>query len=183
MRDTIIDYLNRVDRPGMNHLINHLDEIDFFTAPASSQYHLAKEGGLAEHSLNVFKLMRIIADHIEPELSWDSLIITGLLHDVGKAAFYNKPLYVPNLLKSGQPSPTKPYAHNKDRLINNHAVASLIIITRYIELTEEESFAILYHNGLYDGIGREINSKERPLQQLLHFADMWCSRFLEARED
>lgn len=182
IRDTIIDYLKRVDRQGIDELINHLDEINFFTAPASSRHHLCHEGGLAEHSLNVYQLMCRIAGNIPNDLSWESLIITGLLHDVGKANFYNKPLYVPNLLKNGQPSATKPYEHNKERLIQNHSVASVVIISQFIPLTEEEAFAIIYHNGMYDSLGREVSGKETQLQQLLHFADMWCSRFTEGSE-
>jgi 23S rRNA maturation-related 3'-5' exoribonuclease YhaM len=57
-----------------------------------------------------------------------------------------------------------------------------MIASKFIELTEEEEFAILYHNGMYVSSGRDIQGKERPLQQLLHFSDMWCSRFVEKGE-
>jgi hypothetical protein len=48
-------------------------------------------------------------------------------------------------------------------------------------LTEEEEFGILYHNGMYTALGRDISGKERPLQQVLHFSDMYCSRFVESK--
>jgi 23S rRNA maturation-related 3'-5' exoribonuclease YhaM len=112
----------------------------------------------------------------------NSIIIVSLLHDLGKASYRGKPNYVPNILKSGKLSETKPYETNKDLLIADHAYKSCMIASKFIELTEEEEFAILYHNGLYVPSGRDIQGKERPLQLLLHFSDMWCSRFIE-KED
>jgi 23S rRNA maturation-related 3'-5' exoribonuclease YhaM len=181
MQDKIIELLRLTGRPGIENLINYMmNESDFFTAPCSTQYHLCKEGGLAEHSLNVYmwameniSLTRTIGDN---HVSW---LIVSLLHDIGKANYRGKPNYIPNILKSGEISKSKPYETNPDRLYIPHEVVSLQIISKYIELTEEEEFAILYHNGMYVSSGRDINGKERPLQLLLHFADLWCSRFVE----
>jgi 23S rRNA maturation-related 3'-5' exoribonuclease YhaM len=112
-----------------------------------------------------------------------SVILASLLHDLGKAGYRGKPNYVPNILKSGKLSETKPYETNKDRLYISHEIVSLVVAAQYIELTDEEEFAIMYHNGLYVASGRDIQGKERPLQQLLHFCDMWCSRFVETEKE
>ena len=48
-----------------------------------------------------------------------------------------------------------------------------------IELTEEEEFAILYHNGLYSELKYSYSGKETPLSMVLHFADLWASRVTE----
>lgn len=185
VKERIIELLKATDRKGIDDLINHMEEIGFFTAPSSSQHHLAKEGGLAEHSLNVCEfMMGIMVNHQEgcgdfKDIKFPELIIASLLHDLGKASYRGKPNYIPNILKSGKISESKPYETNKDLFITDHAYKSCMIASKFIELTEEEEFAILYHNGLYVSSGRDINGKERPLQLLLHFADMWCSRFIE----
>jgi len=184
MKSKIIELLISTERPGIGNLCLFIEnESDFFTAPCSGQYHGCKEGGLAEHSLNVYNTMidiaksnSLISNFI---LSKDSLTIVSLLHDLGKSTYRGKPNYVPNILASGKVSPTKPFETNKDRLYIAHEIVSLQIASKYIELTDEEEFAILYHNGLYVSSGRDIQGKERPLQQLLHFSDMWASRFLE----
>ena len=41
-------------RPGIKQLIDWLDNSDFKVAPASSKYHSCYQGGLLEHSLNVY---------------------------------------------------------------------------------------------------------------------------------
>jgi 23S rRNA maturation-related 3'-5' exoribonuclease YhaM len=183
MKHQIIELLRSTERPGIENLIQHMEEIGFFTAPCSTQYHLCKEGGLAEHSLNVFNFLweaYSTNSMIGNEASLSEIKIAALLHDIGKATYRGKPNYIPNILKStGKKSEAKPYESNKDRLYIPHEIVSLQIISKYIELTEEEEFAILYHNGMYVPSGRDINGKERPLQTLLHMADLWVSRFVE----
>lgn len=183
MKDKIIELLRSTKREGIENLIRHMEEIGFFAAPCSSQYHLCKVGGLAEHSWNVWDF----ADNVNLTLKFqkfqigdlNSLKISTLLHDLGKAAYHDKPNYVPNILKSGEISEKKPFEINKDLPPFDHAYKSCMIASKFIELTEDEEFAIRYHDGLYVPSGRDIQGKERPLQLLLHFSDMWCSRFIE----
>jgi 23S rRNA maturation-related 3'-5' exoribonuclease YhaM len=182
-KNEIIKLLQSTNRNGIDSLINHMEESGFFTAPCSSGYHLCKEGGLAEHSLNVCQMMLETWGGMSgvSEISRSEIIISGLLHDLGKSSYRGKPNYVPNILKGGEVSKSKPYETNKDRLYISHEILSIVIASKYIELTDEEEFAIMYHNGLYVASGRDVQGKERPLQQLLHFSDMWCSRFVEVR--
>jgi 23S rRNA maturation-related 3'-5' exoribonuclease YhaM len=183
MKQKIIELLRSTERPGIENLINHMEEIGFFTAPCSTQYHLCKEGGLAEHSLNVYLYMKNTAAGIgyyDPLTdSSDSIIITSLLHDLGKSGQYGKPNYVPNYLKGGKISEAKPYETNKDLLAVPHEIRSIHIASQFIELTEQESFAILMHNGLYGDLKYAYSGKETPLSMLLNFADLYCSRFVE----
>lgn len=178
MKDKFLNLFNQINRDTGN-LLEHLDEIGYYTAPASSQYHGAKEAGTLEHSINVTELMLKLQPIIAPEIPNDSILICGLFHDLGKCAYYGKPHYLPNYLKSGKLSESKPYTTNQDRLPIPHQVASLHILSKYIQLTEDEVYAILYHNGLYTPDGRVIQGKETPLLLLLHFCDMWASRFIE----
>jgi len=179
MKQQILSLLRSTQRPGIENLIKYMEESDFFTAPCSTQYHLCKEGGLAEHSLNVYKRMADSWFTTDKTIDTNSIRITALLHDIGKATYRGKPNYTANILKSGKVSDNKPYETNKDRLYIPHEIVSLQIISKFIDLTEEEEYAILWHNALYVPMGRELNGKERPLQLLLHFSDLWVSRFEE----
>ncbi len=177
-RDRFNKLFSFIEREGKENLLNYLNENGYFTAPASAQHHLSRESGLLEHSVNVADLMLDMADMLncfEEEMT-ESIIIAGLLHDIGKAGYYYKSNYVENILKSGKRSESRPYEVNKELLNIPHEVSSIHILGKFIRLTEEETFAILYHNGLYTGVGYGLKGNERPLQMILHFADMWASR-------
>ena len=196
MKQMIIDLLLETERPGIGDLCAHMEEIGFFNAPCSGGNHLAYEGGLAEHSYNVYRVMNVDAAHKlstdEYNAMRDAIIITSLLHDLGKCGDYGKQNYVPNMVRSKKKNETgeyelvqseaKPYETNKELLYVPHEVRSIAIAERFISLTEEEEFAILYHNGLYGDFRYVISGKETPLYLLLHHADMWASRYVEAEK-
>lgn len=185
MKNKIIELLRSTEREGIENLIQHMEDNGFFTAPCSSQFHLCKDGGLAEHSLNVFNVMDDInfaTDFITVETDQNSIIIVSLLHDLGKIGQYGKPLYTENYLANNKRSDKKPFETNKNLLAIPHEIRSIQIAERFIELTEEESFAILHHNGMYGDLKYQLAGKETPLQMLLHFSDMWASRVIE-KED
>lgn len=189
LREKIEELLLSTGREGMENLIKHMEDNLFFLAPCSSQYHLCKEGGLAEHSLNVYETMLRLDTSLTPckgiegyVINLNSLIIVSLLHDLGKMGQYGKANYIENILKSGKRSDSKPFETNKSLLPVPHEIRSIHIASQFIELTEEESFAVLYHNSLYGDLKYQINGKERPLQMLLHFSDLWVSRTIEVGE-
>ena len=192
MKNKIKELLLSTKREGIENLIKHMEEQGFFKAPCSTQYHLSKEEGLAEHSCNVLEIAFEIARVLYPEIPRDSLIICSLLHDIGKMGQYNKPNYVPNMLKgratkaNSNPEPyqstAKPYISNPELLHVDHEVRALSIISKFIDLTEEEQQAILWHNGLYGSFKYQIQGNETPLYLILHYADMWASRVVETKE-
>ncbi|WP_353096363.1 HD domain-containing protein [Tissierella praeacuta] len=170
-----------IKREGKDRLLEYLEKNGYFTAPCSSQFHGSKEGGLLDHSVNVADLMLDISNTLncfEEEMT-ESIIIVGLFHDIGKSGYFNKDNYVPNILKSGKQSDAKPYEVNKDLLKIPHEISGIHILSKFIKLTEEEVFAILHHNGAYGTTWYELKNNERPLQMILHFADMWASRVYE----
>lgn len=196
MKERIEKLLLSTGRAGMEKLIDYMNNNGFFASPCSGQYHLAKEGGLVEHSYNVFcvasDLSFLLCKDAEPlsEKNTNALIICCLLHDIGKMGQFGKLGYVPNMIKDGRPtkaepeqkykqSADKPFKANPDLLYLDHEVRSVAIISRFIDLTEEEQQAILWHNGLYGSFKYQIPGKETPLYMILHFADMWASRVLE----
>ena len=68
-------------------LLDWLDhKTDFFTAPASTRFHGACEGGLCMHSLNVYHALH---DTFFTEGdSEETFAICALLHDLCKANYY-----------------------------------------------------------------------------------------------
>ena len=178
-REHIIRLLETTERKGITDLIEWMDQNDFFNAPCSSKYHLSNIGGLAEHSLNVFRIAMTLLPTLCPDADFrfvNSLAIASLLHDLGKAGQFGKPAYIAN------DDPEKgAFRANKDLLYIPHEIRSVAIASRFIELTEEEHFAIVYHNGLYGEL-KGFKGNETKLQMILHFADMWASRVTE-RED
>jgi 23S rRNA maturation-related 3'-5' exoribonuclease YhaM len=196
-KEKITATLLSTERPGMVELLNQMEEIGYFTAPCSGGNHLAKEGGLAEHSWNVNGIMNAMyetvvgGDCVIPQYSID---IVSLLHDLGKCGDYGKPNYVENWIKDGRPtkaepeqkykiSESKPFKTNPDLLYIPHEVRSVKIASQFIHLTEYEEQAILYHNGLYGDFRYAVQGNETPLYLLLHSADMWASRVIEVEEE
>lgn len=187
IREEIINRLKKTRRNGIEDLLEHMEEIGFFTAPCSGGNHLAKEGGLAEHSLNVLHAAEkmSVALYGAKNLTKDfknSIALCAILHDLGKCGDFGKPNYIPNELKSGKISDTKPFKTNDALLYVDHEIRSIKIIAMFLDLTEEEEHAILYHNGLYGNLKYAISGKETPLYMLIHWADMWASRVTE-KED
>lgn len=184
--DIFRDSLLKTGRDGMVELLDYLASIGFLSAPASTRYHGAYEGALLDHSVNVLQAAEKLG------VAWlggeeynkihNSVVICALLHDVGKCGQFGKPLYVPNILKSGKPSDTQPYATNPDLMTLPHEIVSVVEVTKFIDLTEEEQRAIAWHNGLYGAFKYDIQGKENPLYMIIHFADMWASRVMESKD-
>jgi len=171
-------------RTGIVDLVQHLKDIGFFTAPSSSQHHGCFVGGLYKHSVSVAEIGLKLRNAVAPQVSAESVIVAGLFHDVGKSGYYNQQYYVENLLKGGKKSEAKPYKHNDERPVEiEHSIASLHIVSKFIQLLPEEVQAIVYHNGLYIPSGRDISGKEHPLTLLIHWADMWASRVTESNKN
>ena len=92
MKEEFIELLKSVNRNGMDKLIAYIEKTDFFKAPASTRFHGNYEGGLLEHSLNVYHLLKEKLSH-NPYLdivkaSDETIILITLLHDLCKANFY-----------------------------------------------------------------------------------------------
>lgn len=196
--DIIREALLKTGRDGVLDLISYMREIGFFEAPASGGNHSFEKGGLAAHSVNVMFCAEKIGIALLGGKGYneiqESVIIAALLHDLGKCGDYGKKMYVPNLIKDGRPtkanpeqkykqSEAKPWKRNPDLLPLDHATRSIKLATLFIDLTEEEEFAIRYHDGLYDTANYGIKGHETQLYMILHWADMWASRIIEGNNE
>lgn len=182
----VVDMLMKTGREGMDGLIEYMEDCGFFSAPCSGGYHLSCEFGLVHHTRNVMELAERMGVSLlggaEYNKIQNSVIIAAALHDLGKMGQFDKPNYVPNILKGGKPSDAKPFKTNPDLLNVPHEIRSVAIASMFIDLTEEEQFAILYHNGLYGPLKYEIQGNETPLYMIIHWADMWASRVIETKK-
>ena len=167
-----------------NKLMEHLENnTEWMIAPASTRFHLCRKGGLLEHSVNVAETLVKIKDLLCSEISDESCIIVGLLHDLGKAGVPGTPQYIPNepterQKQYGYPAST-PYRFNTDLTYLSVPARSLYLVLPYLSLSEDEAQAILYHDGQYVEDNRSVAAKEGKLTLLLHYADNWNGFIVE----
>jgi hypothetical protein len=159
------------------------NETAWLTSPASTKYHLCEEGGLLKHSINVAETMLKIKNAIAPDISDESCVIVALLHDLGKVGMPGRPQYLINepsekQMKYGY-KPDYPYRFNKELTYLSVPVRSIYLAMKYIDLTEEEVQAIVYHDGQYVEDNRSCATHEAPLTLLLQYADSWSGFVIE----
>lgn len=161
-------------------LMNFIEtETEFLTSPASTRYHLANEEGLLEHSINVAENLLKIKNTLAPEITDESCVIVGLLHDLGKAGMPGNPQYIKNEPTEkqkmyGYPA-SIPYSFNANLTYLSVPVRSLYLINSRFPLTETEAQAIIYHDGQYVDDNKSVATKEEKLLLMLQYADTWSS--------
>ena len=133
-----------VTRPGSEKLLDWLDKkTDFFTAPASTRFHGACEGGLCMHSLNVYHALHD-SFFTEGE-SEESYAICALLHDLCKVNLYKTEMRN-RKNEQGRWEQYPCYIHD-DKLPYGHGEKSVYIASGFMKLTREEAMAIRWHMG------------------------------------
>lgn len=188
-RDEFIQiYQEKITRKGADRLLAWLesDNSDFFTAPASTRYHSAYEGGLLQHSLNVYAclqdyLARPRAKEVYGmEYTEETVAIVALLHDICKVNFYA--ISYRNVKNAEGVWERVPYYTVQDTLPYGHGEKSVYMIQGFMRLTREEAFAIRYHMGFSaddnkDNVGKALEMF--PLALAVHVADMEATYCLE----
>jgi hypothetical protein len=173
----ILALLRRVKRRGIGDVIRYLEISGFFTAPCSTKYHLNVPGGLANHSLRVYDILRTIVSAQKLNIPHDSIAIMGLLHDISKAG-----LYKANITKSGSVHKGQPWKI-EESLVMDHGSKSTYLLAIYgLELTDFEAESINYHMGPFGKGFWEKQYLLHPLTQLLFCADMAATQIEEAME-
>lgn len=157
----IIALLRSTKRKGIENVINYLEnESYFFTAKGSAgDSHHAWRGGLAQHSLGVYRKAKALG----ASLPADSLIIAALLHDICKA----KPMCFVSRNRPC-PFPKSRYASLQDK-IKRHGVLSVAILQMpsiNLALKKSEELAILKHMH-----GVDILSPANGLWSVIHASD------------
>ena len=181
-------YKSTITREGGDKFLEYLiEKTDFFTAPASTRFHGSYEGGLLEHSLNVYECLCDYVKHSKFcekygfEFSEESLAIVALLHDICKTNFYKTEMR--NVKKDGVWVPV-PYYTIEDNLPYGHGEKSVYIVSSFIKLTRDEAFAIRYHMGFSgtEDVGNVGKALEMfPLAYALVCADMEAAFLVEGK--
>ncbi len=181
-------YSTHIKREGADKLLEYLlsKSSDFFTAPASTKYHGSYEGGLVEHSLNVYTCLKDYLDRQRVketyEMSYDdeTVAIVALLHDLCKINCYK--VGSRNVKDEKGNWQSVPFYEFADALPYGHGEKSVYVITGFMKLTREEAFAIRYHMG-FSGVEDKRNIGEAfekfPLSFALCTADMEAAYFIE----
>lgn len=178
-----------ITRDGADHLLDWLINSDFFTAPASTKFHSAYEGGLCQHSLNVFnRFVKILkmeyGEDFVSKISMESVAIIALLHDVCKVDFYK--VDYRNVKVDGQWIQV-PYYSVEDKLPYGHGEKSVYIVSSFIKLTREEAMCINWHGGGFDERVRGGSYAlaeafyKFPNAMLFHSADMMATYLDETK--
>lgn len=185
-------YNTSINRSGKERLLEWLEKSDFFTAPASSKFHLDVAGGLCEHSLNVYRnLKRITAlekeMHPELNITEESVAICGLLHDLCKVNFYKVDMR--NVKNDNGQWEKVPYYVTDEKFPMGHGEKSVfIILSNGMMLSGDEMAAINWHMGGFDdrvrgGASKTISAayEKYPLAVLLQAADFISSYIDETK--
>lgn len=188
-KERFLDIFNsKINREGADKLLAYLssDSCDFFTAPASTKFHGNYEGGLCEHSLNVYDCLcdilsrPRIKEQYGVSYSEESIAVAALLHDVCKTNFYK--ISFRNVKNPEGRWESVPYYTIEDTLPYGHGEKSVYIVSGYMRLTRDEAFAIRYHMGFSgnDDPGNVGRAMEMfPLAFFLHCADSEAAYFME----
>ena len=152
----------------------------YFTAPASTRYHLNVEGGLVEHSVNVAETLLRLRDALAPDLEQESCVVCGLFHDLGKAGMPGQPYYLPIAQDRQRSDGRVRYVINQELVHMDVPTRSLFLLAQHIPLTAEEAQAIRYHDGQYIAENRSVAHRECRLTRLLQYADNWAAGTLES---
>ena len=189
-KERFLEIYNRcIKREGADQLLEFLEKSDFFTAPASGRFHNSFEGGLLDHSLNVYDAL---VGYLESprakaiygfNYSDESIAIVSLLHDLCKIGVYKKSFR--NVKDESGTWKRVPSYEYDDNLPYGHGEKSVYIISGYMRLTREEAFAIRYHMGYSSEFEDARNVSKAfemfPLAFALSTADSEATYFVESK--
>ena len=196
VRDKFIEiFKSKIKREGADKLLEFIcsPSSDFFTAPASARYHSAYEGGLCEHSINVYECL---SDYLNRDVarekyglnySEESIAIVALLHDLCKMNIYK--VSYRNAKNEQGVWEKVPYYEFDDQRPYGHGEKSVYMIVPFMKLTREEAFAIRYHMG-FSNVENQMATNNvskafemYPLAFALSTADMEATYYIESKKN
>lgn len=181
-------YKTHIKREGADRLLTYLEKSDFFTAPSSTRFHCSYEGGLCEHSLNVYDCLKdyLLRDFVRNRYnlnpSEEKIAIVALLHDLCKVNTYV--VSMRNKKDENGQWVQVPFYEFKEKFnYGSHGGKSIFIIQEFMKLDPEEQVAINCHMGAYDRMPGDFSLNNAyaqfPLALALHIADVESTVILE----
>lgn len=182
-KERFIELLRSTKREGIEDLIKWLESTDFFTAPASTKYHGACEGGLLIHSLSVYAALNVLHKNLMNfnDLNKKSIIIVSLLHDICKANCYI--VDYRNVKVDGEWTKQPYYKFEEEFKFGGHGSKSMYLASKFIKLTDEEAAAINAHMGAWDNSTYQNPGavyEDNFLAFALHMADEMATFLVKA---
>lgn len=157
-KSEVTDFMNFMKLPDgtsvvSDDMMEYLMAYGFFTAPASTKYHGNYEGGLLNHSRMVTEYLLALtqANH----LIWRkarSPFIVGMFHDLCKIDQYRHPVTGHIEEFNGGRTPIydeQAWEYNPDTLLKGHGDKSVMLLSQFYTLTDEEIMCIRYHMGAF----------------------------------
>ena len=193
-KEEFVELLRSTKREGVEDVIEELENMGFFTAPASSNHHLNTEGGLVQHSLNtchaalkIWEGMKLLDESLEHEVTQESVILASLLHDVCKSDIYFRSVKKrKNAI--GVWEDCEGYKVSYKNFPMGHGEKSVILLLcSGLEMTDAEMLAIRWHMGAW-GINMNSFEDQRcydtsrklyPLVSIIQAADGLAASILE----
>ena len=194
-KDNFRGILQSTNRTGIEKVLQKLDELGFFEAPASTKFHLSCKGGLLEHSMNVYEaavMLREQAVKARPELEellpMESVAICTLLHDTCEADIYKEGI----LSRKNADGYWEKYLgfqvdYNAGLPLGHGEKSVIMLLSWGLELKPEEMMAIRWHMTAWDLPMQSPEHKESlnaakaktPLVSLVQLADGFATGLLE----
>ncbi len=193
MKDEFVEiFRENIHRDGSDALLDYLlNKSDFFTAPASARFHGSYEGGLCEHSVNVYDCLQdyLSRPRVEElyglEYSPETVAVVALLHDLCKIGCYKAGTRNVKNEQTGAWEKVPTFFYD-DPLPYGHGEKSVYIISGFMRLTREEAMAIRWHMGFSGAEDKNLVGKaleQYPLAFALSVADMEATYFLEGEQN
>lgn len=192
-----IDLLRSTQRDNIEVVITELEDLGFFYAPASTNFHSNYKEGLLEHSVKVCKVGLMLREQminmnpdLEVRLPAESVILCTLLHDVCKSDIY-KPAVKKRKNHYGIWEEYKGYDVDYSHFPLGHGEKSVIMLLRMgLELTDQEIMAIRWHMTAWDlpfqspEMKANLNAAKdkTPLCCIVQTADSLATNLLEYKE-
>lgn len=164
---------------GVKRCLDWLRSTDFYTCPASTQYHDSHPAGLLKHSLNVSDRALELCECsvFSPYVAVENAVFAALVHDWCKIGLYTP--YMRNVKDeaTNQWVQQLSYKYADERTIClGHGVSSMYLAMRFFNIPMEVALAIRWHMGHWNCVDSEANEMQQaarnyPLVHLLQFAD------------
>ena len=164
------DVMKAVDDTVISQEFNDwLVKYEFFDKPAAIKYHGNYTGGLLDHSIAVTN--SLVSMTASLKIKWQnprSPYIVGMFHDLCKIDDYERS-------SEGQ------WTYHNNKILTGHGEKSIMLLSQFINLTEEEIYCIRFHMGAYET--EDLDSYDKAIRKYetvlwTHTADMYASKVL-----
>lgn len=152
---------------------------DFYSCPASTQYHDNFNSGLLLHTLKVADRCKELckSNLFANKVSYARAIRACLLHDWCKIGLYEP--FNKNVKndETGIWEQVTLYKYRRDRSVClGHGASSVFLASRFFKISYEEALAIRWHMGEYNVVESEVTEfsqacRKYPMVYLIQFAD------------